>query len=360
MKKTISFLLALVVAITLFAGCAAPAQQPAVDQPATETEPAAETEPSAEAPAPAEENAPAALPKVALMSMREMTQPADESTLEGVKRLKDELGIDVKTVVCLEVSEYYDQMQALCEEGYDVIYFVYDNFLEAAKKLSPLYPDIKFIGLWINLNGEEAAPNLKPVHFRSEQGSFMCGVVAALMSESKQVGFIGGGNNAGIKTFLAGYEAGIKYVDNGTELVVAWANTFDDPLKGKELASSMYQKGVDVIYQAANQTGLGVFDAAREAGKYAIGVDVDQSPLAPENIICSSLLDHGYATFDSISAVANGNFNNEQVFYGIQEGMPVVAINEALVSADVMAKVDEIQTKIGAGEIQIPTTTETE
>ncbi|HWR22675.1 MAG TPA: BMP family ABC transporter substrate-binding protein [Feifaniaceae bacterium] len=354
MKKTICILLAFMMAIVMLAGCAAPAEQPGSDQPAAETKPSAEPGGTAAGEAPAE------APKVALMSMREMTQPADESTLEGVKRLKDELGIDVKIVVCLEVSEYYDQMQALCEEGYDIIYFVYDNFLEAAKELCVLYPDIEFIGLWINLNGEEVAPNLKPVHFRSEQGSFMCGVIAALMSESKQVGFIGGGNNAGIKTFLAGYEAGIQYVDNGTELVVAWANTFDDPLKGKELASSMYQKGVDVIYQAANQTGLGVFDAAREAGKYAVGVDVDQSPLAPENIICSSLLDHGYATFDSISAAVSANFNNSQVFYGVQEGMPVVAVNEALVPAEVIAQVNEIQTKIASGEIQIPTTTETE
>ena len=300
------------------------------------------------------------LPKVALMSMRQMTQPADLSTLEGVDRLKNELGIDVNIVVCTEVSEYYDQMQALCEEGYDIIYFVYDNFLEAAKELCLLYPDIQFIGLWIDLQGEVVAPNLKPVHFRSEQGSFMCGVTAALMSETGKVGFIGGGNNPGIKVFLAGYEAGINYVDNGTELVVSWANTFDDPLKGQELALSMNERGCDVIYQAANQTGLGVFQAAEEKGFYAIGVDVDQSPLAPDNIICSSLLDHGYATFDSISQAVNGGFNNGQVFYGLQEGMPVIAINEALVNADVISRIQEIEGEIRAGNIDIPTTTETE
>lgn len=300
------------------------------------------------------------LPKVALMSMRQMTQPADESTLEGVARLKEELGLDVNIVVCTEVSEYYDQMQALCEEGYDIIYFVYDNFLEAAKELCVLYPDIMFIGLYIDLQGEEVAPNLKPVHFRSEQGAFMCGVVAALMTESGTVGFIGGANNPSIKVFLAGYEAGINYVDNGTELIVSWANTFDDPLKGQELALSMHERGCDVIYQAANQTGLGVFQAAEDEGFYAIGVDVDQSELAPENIICSSLLDHGYATYDSISKAINGEFNNEQVFYGLQEGMPVIAINEALVSEEIIQQVEEIENQIMAGEIEIPTTTDTE
>ena len=300
------------------------------------------------------------LPKVALMSMRQMTQPADLNTLEGVDRLKEEMGLDVNIVVCTEVSEYYDQMQALCEEGYDIIYFVYDNFLEAAKELCVLYPDTLFIGLWIDLQGEEVAPNLKPVHFRSEQGSFMCGVVAALMSETGKVGFIGGGNNPGIKVFLAGYEAGINYVDNGTELMVSWANTFDDPLKGQELALSLNERGCDVIYQAASQTGLGVFQAAQDKGFYAIGVDVDQSSLAPENIICSSLLDHGYAPYDTISQAVNGQFNNEQVYYGLQEGMPVIAINEALVSEEIVQQVKDIEQKIIAGEIEIPTTTETE
>lgn len=300
------------------------------------------------------------LPKVALMSMRQMTQPADLNTLEGVDRLKEEMGLDVNIVVCTEVSEYYDQMQALCEEGYDIIYFVYDNFLEAAKELCVLYPDTMFIGLWIDLQGEEVAPNLKPVHFRSEQSSFMCGVVAALMSETGKVGFIGGGNNPGIKVFLAGYEAGINYVDNGTELMVSWANTFDDPLKGQELALSLNERGCDVIYQAASQTGLGVFQAAQDKGFYAIGVDVDQSSLAPENIICSSLLDHGYATYDTISQAVNGQFNNEQVYYGLQEGMPVIAINEALVSEEIVQQVKDIEQKIIAGEIEIPTTTETE
>lgn len=300
------------------------------------------------------------LPKVALMSMRQMTQPADINTLEGVDRLKEELGLDVNVVVCTEVSEYYDQMQALCEENYDIIYFVYDNFLEAAKKLCVLYPDTMFIGLWIDLQGEDAAPNLKPVHFRSEQGSFMCGVVAALMSETGKVGFIGGGNNPGIKVFLAGYEAGINYVDNGTELMVSWANTFDDPLKGQELALSLNERGCDVIYQAASQTGLGVFQAAQDKGFFAVGVDVDQSSLAPENIICSSLLDHGYATYDTISQAINSQFSNEQIYYGLQEGMPVIAINDALVSGEVIQQVKDIEQKIIAGEIEIPTTTETE
>lgn len=297
--------------------------------------------------------------KVAVLTMRKMTTPADLNTLEGIDRLKNELGIDCKIVECVEIAEYKEQMQAVSEEGYDVVYFIYDNFLEAAKELAPMYPDTKYIGLWIDLPKGDELDNLEPLFFRPEQGAFICGATAAMMTETDQVAFLGGGINPGIITFLAGYEAGIKYVNPDCELVVSWANTFDDPLKGKELAASLYSRGVDVIFQSANQTGLGVFDAAKEAGKYAIGVDVDQSDLAPDNIIASCLLDHGFATYDSISKAFEGKFSNEQVYYGLQEGSPVAAINEKIVPEDVREQLEEIEEKIVAGEITIPKTTET-
>lgn len=297
--------------------------------------------------------------KVAVLTMRKMTTPADLNTLEGIDKLKDELGIDCKIIECVEIAEYKEQMQAVSEEGYDVVYFIYDNFLEAAKELAPMYPDTKYIGLWIDLPKGEEIDNLKPLFFRPEQGAFICGATAAMMTETNKVAFLGGGINPGIITFLAGYEAGIKYVNPDCELVVSWANTFDDPLKGKELASSLYSRGVDVIFQSANQTGLGVFEAAKEAGKYAIGVDVDQSELAPDNIIASCLLDHGFATYDSISKAYQGDFTNEQVYYGLQEGSPVAAINEKIVPEDVQQKIKEIEEKIISGEITIPKTTET-
>ena len=296
--------------------------------------------------------------KVAILTIRKLTTPADLNTLEGVKKLKDELGIDAKIIECTEISEYKEQVQAVSEEGYDVVYFIYDNFLEAVTEIAPQYPNTKYIGLWIDQAGKEGLPNLKPLFFKPQEGSFMSGVVAALSSKTNKVGFIGGGVNPGILTFLAGYEAGVKYVKPDAELVVSWANTFDDPIKGKELASSLYSRGVDVIFQVANQTGLGVINAAKELGKYAIGVDVDQSPLAPGNVIASCLLDHGYATYDSIKQAYDGKFTPDQVYYGLKEGMEVVAIPDS-VPQEIKDKVKEIEQKIINGEIEIPTTTET-
>lgn len=296
--------------------------------------------------------------RVAVFTIRKLTTPADLNTLEGIKKLEEDFGIQIRIIECVEIAEYKEQLLAASKEGYDVIYFIYDSFLEAVKEIAPLFPETKYIGLWIDLE-ENQIPNLKPLFFKPEQGAFLCGVVAGLMTETNKVAFLGGGINPGILTFLAGFEAGIKYVNPECELVVSWADTFEDPLKGKELAASLFDRGVDIIFQVANQTGLGVIDAAKEAGKYVIGVDVDQSPLAPQNIIASCLLDHGYATFDSISKAFKGEFTNEQVYYGLQEGKPVIAVNEKLVPKDIQDKVKEIERKIIAGEINIPKTTET-
>lgn len=352
--RFLSVAMALAVSLTM-AGCGSGGgRQPSGSESAPQPASQASTENK-----PAGQEKTAADYKVAVLTIRKMTSPADLNTLEGVQKLHDELGIECKIVECVEIAEYKEQMQAVSEEGYDLVYFIYDNFLEAAEELAPMYPDTKYIGLWIDLPEGREQPNLKPLFFHPEQGAFMCGAAAAKMTQTNKVAFLGGGVNPGIVTFLAGYEAGVKYVNPDCELVVSWANTFDDPLKGKELAASLYNRDVDVIFQAANQTGLGVFDAAKEAGKYAIGVDVDQSSLAPDNVIASCLLDHGYATFDSISKAYQGDFTNEQVYYGLKEGTPVIALNEKLVSQEVRDSLKEIEQKIISGEIEPPKTTET-
>lgn len=354
--KFLSLAMALALTLTM-AGCGS--GNGGAQPPESETAPESVAQTPAPESAAAGESKAAADYKVAVLTIRKMTSPADLNTLEGVQKLHDELGIECKIVECVEIAEYKEQMQAVSEEGYDVVYFIYDNFLEAAQELAPMYPDTKYIGLWIDLPAGKEQPNLKPLFFHPEQGAFMCGAAAAKMTKTNKVAFLGGGVNPGIVTFLAGYEAGVKYVNPDCELVVSWANTFDDPLKGKELAASLYNRDVDVIFQAANQTGLGVFDAAKEAGKYAVGVDVDQSSLAPENIIASCLLDHGYATFDSISKAFNGEFTNEQVYYGLKEGTPVIALNTQIVPQDVQDSLKEVEQKIISGEIEPPKTTET-
>lgn len=296
--------------------------------------------------------------KVVVLTARKLTTPADLSTWSGIVKVQKELGIDVKVIECTEIAEYEEQVQAVSEEGYDVVFFLYDTFLSAVKKVAPKFPRTKYIGLWVMVDEPDKYPNLKGMFFRPNQGSFLAGIVAAKMTKTKHVGFIGGGINPGILQFLAGYEAGLKYTDPSVKLTTAWAGTFEDPFKGRELAVSLYRKGADVIFQVANQTGLGVIMAAKEFDKYVIGVDVDQSHLAPGNVIASVLLDHGLATFDAIKEAYEGRFKPGQVYYGLNEGIPVIAIPDYVPKA-IRDAVQEAEKQIIAGKIVPPTTTTT-
>ncbi len=296
--------------------------------------------------------------KVVVLTSRKLTTPADLSTWDGIVKLRTELGLDVKIIECVEIAEYKEQVHAVSEEGYNVVYFIYDVFLTAVQEIASQYPETMYIGLWIEIPEEKQQPNIKPLFFRPNQGSFFGGIVAAEVSKTGKVGFIGGGINPGILQFLAGFEAGLKSSGRDVELITSWAGTFEDPFKGRELALSLYNRGVDVIYQVANQTGLGVIMAAKEVGKYVIGVDVDQSYLAPDNVVASVLLDHGYATYDSIRQAYEGQFTPSQVYYGLNEGMPVIALTDNIPD-DIKLKVEAVKQKVIAGEIEIPTTTTT-
>src|SRR4029453_17381251 len=161
--------------------------------------------------------------------------------------------------------------------------------------LAKEYPNSKFAGVdyavQTDAKGNPIPPpsNLAALKFREEQGSYLVGALAALVGGSKKVGFVGGMDFPLIQKFEAGYKAGVKYVCPDCTVLSQYAGVtpeaFRNPGKGKELALSQYQQGVNIIYHASGSTGLGVFEAARQTGKYAIGVDADQSHKAPGGIL---------------------------------------------------------------------------
>ena len=188
-----------------------------------------------------------------------------------------------------------------------------------------------------------------PCHFQ-----FCLGVLGGMAVPAVQrfgYGFVQGADAAAVEMGIA----------DQVVMEYAYGNQFYGDSDITAYMDNWYQTlGVQVVFASGGGIYTSAAEAAAKVGGKLIGVDVDQSSLAPENIICSSLLDHGYATYDTISQAVNGQFNNEQVYYGLQEGMPVIAINEALVSEEIIQQVKDIEQKIIAGEIEIPTTTETE
>jgi basic membrane protein A and related proteins len=206
-------------------------------------------------------------------------------------------------------------------------------------------------------------PNVAALKFKEEEGSFLVGAIAALAGGSKKVGFIGGMDVPLIHKFEAGYKAGVKAVCGDCTVVVQYAGVtpeaFRNPGKGKELALNQYQQGVNVIYHASGSTGLGLFEAARQTGRYAIGVDADQYPEAPGRILTSMVKGIDVSVFDMIKRVKDGTFKGGVFTYGLAEngvGYVYDANNRALIPDSVRARVEKLKADIIAGRITVPST----
>ncbi|USZ75572.1 BMP family protein [Halorussus vallis] len=217
-------------------------------------------------------------------------------------------------------------------------------------------------------------PNVASYAFKEHQGSFQVGHLAGLLTtmnfnagagktnDQTTVGFVGGQEVPLIKKFQAGYMAGVKHANPDVNVLSAYAGSFSDPAQGQSIANSMYNNGADVIYHAAGGTGNGVFKAAQQNGRYAIGVDADQSRSLPEysDIILASMVKHvDRAVFRSIRRVTNGNFqggtvnrlglgqNGVEAVYGSQLG--------SAIPQQVKSALQQSQRKIVNGEITVPT-----
>jgi basic membrane protein A len=242
-------------------------------------------------------------------------------------------------------------------------------FTDDLTKLAKEYPDTYFAGVDYALALDSAGnvipppPNLAALKFREEQGSFLVGALAALVGKSKKLGFVGGMDIPLIHKFEAGYRAGVKYVCPDCTVIAQYAGVtpeaFRNPGRGKELALSQYQSGVNIIFHASGSTGLGVFEAARQTGKLAIGVDADQYQEAPGYVLSSMVKGDDNAVFDAIRRVKSNSFTGGIYQYGLAEqgvGYIYDAHNQKLIPPAVRARLEQLRQDIIAGRIVVPST----
>jgi basic membrane protein A len=287
----------------------------------------------------------------------------------GAERAEKELGVRVRFIEPGEGSDRESGLRLLAAEGMDLVIGVGFIFTDDLTQLAKEYPNTRFAGIdysvATNADGTiiPPPPNLAALRFREEQGSFLVGALAALVGKSKTVGFVGGMNSPLIHKFEMGYKAGVKAVCPDCEVITQYAGVtpeaFRNPGKGKELALSQYQQGVNVIFHASGSTGLGVFEAARQTGKLAIGVDADQFKEAPGFVLTSMVKGVDHAVFDVIRRVKEGRFRGGIYQYGLAEngvGYVYDAHNASLIPADVRARLESLKQDIIAGRIQVPST----
>jgi len=260
-------------------------------------------------------------------------------------------------------------LRLLAAEEMDLVIGVGFIFSDDITNLAKEYPAVSFAcvdyALGVDDKGNVIAPppNVAALKFREEEGSFLVGALAALVGKSKKIGFVGGMDIPLIHKFEAGYRAGVKAVCPDCTVIAQYAGVtpeaFKNPSKGKELALSQYQSGVNVIFHASGSTGLGVFEAARVTNKLAIGVDSDQNDEAPGHVLTSMVKGVSASVFDAIKRVQNGTFKGGIYSFGLAEGGVGYVYddrNKALIPDSARARVEQLKQEIIAGRIKVPST----
>lgn len=293
----------------------------------------------------------------------------NDGAYNGAMRAAEELGARVRFVEPGEGSDREAGLRLLAAEGMDLVVGVGFIFTDDITVLAREYPTVAFAGVDYSLTVDAAGnviqppANLAAIRFREEEGSFLVGALAALVGGSRRVGFVGGMDSPLIHKFEVGYRAGVKHVCPDCEVIAQYAgvtpDAFADPGRGKELAISQYQRGVNVIFHASGSTGLGVFEAARSMNKLAIGVDADQYDEAPGYILTSMVKGVDASVFSAIERVKNGTFAGGIHQFGLAEsgvGYIYDENNRALIPDAVRARLEVLREEIIAGRIRVPST----
>lgn len=281
----------------------------------------------------------------------------NEGVWNGVKKFADETGVEVMEFEVTNETQREQAMRRMAERGATVILGVGFAQADAISKVAAEFPEKQFSIIdvsWLD------APNLRQYAFKEHEGSYLVGVAAAKASKSNKVGFVGGMDIPLIRKFACGYVGGVKSVSGGAEVYENMTGTtpsaWNDPGKGAELAKSQIDRGADVVYHAAGGTGLGVIQAAADAGKLAIGVDSNQNGLAPGSVLTSMLKRVDVAAYETFKDAMSGNFTSGVKILGVAEGGVDWAEddnNASLITADMKSAIEAARADILSGKIVV-------
>lgn len=277
---------------------------------------------------------------------------------EGLMRAEKEFGVKSKIVEAPDDNALEQLLLKFANSGkYDLIIGVGFIQKDAIDKVSAKYPKIKFA----LVDAEVERANVRSILFQEHEGSFLVGAIAGLMSKTGKIGFVGGMDIPLIRRFERGYEAGAKHVNPKVEVfqnyVGVTGDAWKNPGKGKELAKAQYARNADIVFAAAGASGLGVFDAAEETKKFAIGVDSNQNWVKPGLVLTSMLKRVDVGVYQVTKDVVQGTFTAGTKRHGLADKGVDYAMDEhnsKLIPKDVLNKVEAIRADILAGKIQVP------
>ena len=277
----------------------------------------------------------------------------NDAAFVGVSRAEKELDVEASYLEPASTEDREAALRLFAARGFDLVIGVGFIFSSDIDLVARAYPKTRFAGVDYAPGPNGIPTNVAALAFREEEGSFLVGAVAGLMSKSHHVGFVGGMTGPLIRKFEVGYAQGVKAACPTCQVHAAYAgptpDTFRDPAKGKALANAQIAAGSDVIYHASGATGHGVFEAAADAHVLAIGVDADQYDEMPGTIVTSMIKRGDIAVFDIVKAAIDGSFRGGMNVFGLKEG-GVDYVHEgphaALIPADVKAKVEALRADV--------------
>jgi basic membrane protein A len=289
----------------------------------------------------------------------------NDSAWRGLDRAVRELGVEAEYIEPGEGSDRESGIRLLAAEGFDLIIGVGFIFSDDLYNIAREYPKVHFACVdyaKFDAHGFVVPPpNMVALKFREEEGSFLVGALAALVSKTHAVGFVGGMDIPLIHKFEAGYRAGAHAIYPDTPVLVGYAgvtgDAFKNPAKGKELALAQYGAGADIVFHAAGTTGLGVFEAARQTKHWAIGVDADQWNEAPGHVLTSMTKVVDVSVFETVRRARDGQWQGGVLQFGLKQGGVDYVYDErnrALIGDKVRARVEELRRQIIAGKIVVP------
>ena len=277
----------------------------------------------------------------------------NEAAYEGAEKWKAETGGNYNEIELQNEAQREQALRRFAENGNNPIVMAGFSFASSLSEVAPDFPDTKFVIIDMVVD----APNVRSTVFKEEEGSYLVGMMAA-MSADNAIGFVGGMDIPLIRRFACGYVLGARSINPNIEIFQNYTGTtyhaWNDPIKGGELTKAQIAQGADVVYHAAGGTGLGVLQAAADAGKLGIGVDKNQNHLQSGSVLTSMVKRVDLAVYNAFKDGANlktgfevMGLSNDGVGYAMDSH------NASLVSADMQAAVEAAKAKIIAGEIKI-------
>jgi basic membrane protein A len=281
----------------------------------------------------------------------------NNSAYRGAMKAKEDLGVFVKYIEATDDSAYEGAMRAFAHKHFDLIIAIGVSQAEAIEKVSKAFPGERFA----IVDSQVESANVRSLLFQEHEGCYLVGAAAALASHTEKLGFIGGMDIPLIRRFEMGFIAGAHKINPQTEVLTNFigvtSEAWNNPAKAKELALEQYGSGVDVIFAAAGASNAGLFDAAEEAQKLAIGVDSNQDWVKPGLVLTSMLKRVDLAVYATIKDAKEGHFSGGTRRFGLVDGgvdYSADAFNEKVLTPAMKKRLEELKAEIVSGKIVVP------